>query len=148
MPFFKAIKKGKDFEWTPECEQSFQELKTYLQFPQLLALPVAGDVLQLYLAVSESELRSVLIREEDKVQQPVYYISRVMRGAKTRYPQTRKLVFSLIVVARKLKPYFEAYPVEVITDQPLQQISENPSWLGRIVKCAIELTEFDLRYKL
>ncbi|GAA0155560.1 hypothetical protein LIER_13262 [Lithospermum erythrorhizon] len=46
--------------------------------------PVAGDVLQLYLVVSKSALNNVLIREEDKVQKPVYYVSRVMRGAETR----------------------------------------------------------------
>ncbi|GAA0143687.1 hypothetical protein LIER_35791 [Lithospermum erythrorhizon] len=86
----------------------------------------SGFALQLYLAVSESALSSVLIRKEEKVQRPVYYVSRV---------------------ARKLKPYFEAHPVEVITDQPLRQIMENPSRSGRIVKWAIELSEFDLRYK-
>ncbi|GAA0169505.1 hypothetical protein LIER_23974 [Lithospermum erythrorhizon] len=53
-PFFKAIKKLKEFDWTPDCEQSFQELKKYLQSPQLLVWPVARDVLQLYLAVLES----------------------------------------------------------------------------------------------
>ncbi|GAA0157159.1 hypothetical protein LIER_14483 [Lithospermum erythrorhizon] len=47
LPFFKAIKKERDFEWIPECEKSFQESKAYLQFPQLLAQPVEGDVLQL-----------------------------------------------------------------------------------------------------
>ncbi|GAA0170813.1 hypothetical protein LIER_24994 [Lithospermum erythrorhizon] len=64
LPFFKAIKKGQDFEWTLECEKSFQELKAYLQSPELLARPVAGDVLQLYLAISELAQSSVLIREE------------------------------------------------------------------------------------
>ncbi|GAA0170812.1 hypothetical protein LIER_24993 [Lithospermum erythrorhizon] len=58
-----------------------------------------------------------------------------------------KLVFSLIVAARKLKRYFEVHPMEVITDQPLPQILENPSLSGRMVKWAIELSEFDLRYK-
>ncbi|GAA0143724.1 hypothetical protein LIER_04337 [Lithospermum erythrorhizon] len=52
--------------------------------PQLLARPVAGDILQLYLAISEHALSSVLIKEEEKVQRPVYYISRVMGGAETR----------------------------------------------------------------
>ncbi|GAA0170687.1 hypothetical protein LIER_41005 [Lithospermum erythrorhizon] len=70
LPFFKSIKKGRDFEWTPEYEQSFQEPKAYLQSPQLLARLVAGDVLQLYLVVSESALSSVLIREEDKGDTP------------------------------------------------------------------------------
>ncbi|GAA0167864.1 hypothetical protein LIER_22707 [Lithospermum erythrorhizon] len=58
---------------------------------------VAGDVLQLYLAVSESALSSFLIREEERVQRPVYYVSWVMRGAETMYLLTEKLVFSPIV---------------------------------------------------
>ncbi|GAA0160985.1 hypothetical protein LIER_17411 [Lithospermum erythrorhizon] len=102
--------------------------------------------LQLFLTVLESALSSVLIREEEKVQRPVYYVSLVMRGAETKYPLMEKFVFSLIVAARKLKTYFEAYPVELITDQPLRKILENPSRSGRIVKWAIELSEFDLRY--
>ncbi|GAA0147073.1 hypothetical protein LIER_06864 [Lithospermum erythrorhizon] len=90
---------------------------------------------------SESALSSVLIREEDKVQRPVYYVSRVIRGVETRYYMTKKLVFALIVATRKLKPYFEAHLVEVITNQPLRKILENPSRSGRIVKWAIELSE-------
>ncbi|GAA0153148.1 hypothetical protein LIER_11460 [Lithospermum erythrorhizon] len=104
LPFFKAIKKGKDFQWTEDCPQSFQELKSYLQSPQLLTRPVVGDLLQLYLAVLEHALSSMLINEEGKVQRSVYYVSRVMRGVETRCPLTEKLVFSLIVAAQKLKP--------------------------------------------
>ncbi|GAA0162290.1 hypothetical protein LIER_18414 [Lithospermum erythrorhizon] len=37
LSFFKAIEKGKDFEWTEDCEQSFQELKAYVQSQHLLA---------------------------------------------------------------------------------------------------------------
>ncbi|GAA0160993.1 hypothetical protein LIER_17415 [Lithospermum erythrorhizon] len=66
LPFNKIIKKGREFEWNLECEQSFQELKAYLQSSQLLARPVAGDVLQLYLVVSESALSSILIRKEGR----------------------------------------------------------------------------------
>ncbi|GAA0169816.1 hypothetical protein LIER_40834 [Lithospermum erythrorhizon] len=63
LPFFKAIKKGKEFEWPPEYEKSYEKLKVYIQSPQLLAQPVEGDVLQLYLAVSKSALSSVLIQQ-------------------------------------------------------------------------------------
>ncbi|GAA0168949.1 hypothetical protein LIER_23534 [Lithospermum erythrorhizon] len=70
----------------------------------------ASDVLQLYLAVSESAISSILLREEAKIQGPVYYVSKIItRGAKTMYPQTEKLVYALIVAARKFKPYFEAH---------------------------------------
>ncbi|GAA0184542.1 hypothetical protein LIER_31830 [Lithospermum erythrorhizon] len=139
--------KRREFEWTLECEKSFQELKAYLQSPQLLAQSVVGDILQLYLPVSESALSSVLIWEEEKVQKLIYYVSRVMRGAATRYPLMKKPVYALVVVVQKLKPYIEAHPAEVITDQPLRKILEDPSRSGHIVKCAIELSKFDLRYR-
>ncbi|GAA0185227.1 hypothetical protein LIER_32515 [Lithospermum erythrorhizon] len=71
-----------------------------------------------------------------------------MRGAETGSPVTEKLVFALVVVARKLKPYFEEHPVEVVTDKPVRQILENSSCSGRIVKWGIELSEFDLRRSL
>ncbi|GAA0148977.1 hypothetical protein LIER_36838 [Lithospermum erythrorhizon] len=109
---------------------SFQELKAYLQSPQLLAQSVKGEIVQLYLAVSESALSSVLVREEKKVPRPVYYVSRVMRGAEMRYRLTERLVYALIVAAGKLKPYFEAYPMEVVTDQPLRKILKTLAGLG------------------
>ncbi|GAA0168611.1 hypothetical protein LIER_23287 [Lithospermum erythrorhizon] len=83
--------------------------------PTVVGLTSAGDVLQRYCAVSESSLSSVLVRDEAKVQRPVYYVSRVMRGADTSNPSTDKLVYALVVAPRKLKPYFEARPVEVGT---------------------------------
>ena len=47
-----------------------------------------------------------LVREEDKVQKPVYYASWALRGAKERYPPMEKLVFALVTTAHKLKLYF------------------------------------------
>ncbi|GAA0149341.1 hypothetical protein LIER_08544 [Lithospermum erythrorhizon] len=44
--------------------------------------------------------------------------NRVIRGAETRYPQTGKLVYALIV-APEAQAYFDAQPVEVVTDYPL-----------------------------
>ncbi|KAL5549419.1 hypothetical protein UlMin_004650 [Ulmus minor] len=65
QPFFRALCKGKDFSWTAECEQSFQELKTYLGRPPLLSKPQEGKSLILYLAVSKGAVSSALIREEE-----------------------------------------------------------------------------------
>ena len=52
-----------------------------------------------------------------------------------------------MVVARKLRPYFQAFPVSVITNQPLRQTLHKPDASGRLVKWAIELSEFDIDYK-
>ena len=62
-------------------------LKEYPGKPPLLSKPVEGEPLFLYLAVSEYAILGALIREEEKVQWPVYYISKWLIGAKMRYPE-------------------------------------------------------------
>ena len=79
-----------------------------------------GEELFLYLAVSSAAVSAALVREEEKVQKPVYYVSRALRGAEERYPLMEKLAFALVTAARKFKPYFQAYIVIILTDNPLR----------------------------
>ena len=78
LPFFKVLKKA--FEWTNECQETFQDLKVYLTTALLLSPSVLGEELYLYLAVSLHAVSSVLIKEEEKVQKPMYYTSWALRG--------------------------------------------------------------------
>ena len=73
LPFFKTLKKA--FAWTEECETAFQELKRYLCNPPLLSPSKEGEDLFLYLAVSLTAVSAALIREENRLQLLVYYIS-------------------------------------------------------------------------
>ncbi|KAL5539243.1 hypothetical protein UlMin_045288 [Ulmus minor] len=111
QPFFRALRKGKDFSWTAECEQSFQELKTYLGRPPLLSKPQEGESLILYLAVSKGAVSSALVREKEGVQWPIYYTSKSLLDAETRYPEVEKLALALMIAACKLRPYFQAYTI-------------------------------------
>ncbi len=104
LPFFKTLKKA--FTWTDECQQAFEELKSYLTTPPLLSPSKQGEELYLYLAVSPTTVSLALVREENRQQFPIYYISRAFRGAEERYPPMEKLSFALITAARKLRPYF------------------------------------------
>ena len=122
-------------------------LKTYLSSPPILVSPSEGVLLTLYLAVSDFSTSVVLVRDKDRVQQPVYYCSRALRGAKERYPKMEKLVLALVTVARKLRPYFQAYTIEISTKYPMKQVLHKPETSGRLMKWAIELSEFDIRYK-
>ena len=58
-----------------------------------------------------------------------------------------KLALVLITVARKLKPYFQAHIIVILTDQPLKKAMSNPEAAGRIALWAIELSEFDVQYR-
>ena len=73
FPFFKTLKQA--FIWTDECEATFQELKRYLSNPPLLSPSKEGEDLFLYLVVSTTAVSAALIKEENRIQCPVYYIN-------------------------------------------------------------------------
>ena len=101
---------------------AFDNLKAYLSSPPLLSPSKPGEELYLYLAVSQAAVSATLVREEDGSQRPVYFTSRALRGAEEKYPQMEKLAFALITAARKLKPYFQAHTIVVLTDKPLKRV--------------------------
>ena len=107
-------------------------MKAYLSAPPLLSPSQPGEKLFLYLAVSPAAVSAALIREEEKVQKPVYYASRALCGAEKRYPPMEKLAFALVMAARKLKPYFQTHTVVVLTDRPLGRAMSNPDAVGRL----------------
>ena len=119
LPFFKVLRKA--FEWIDECQKAFQDLKDYLTMAPLLSPSVQGKELYLYLAVSPYAVSSTLIRNEGKVQKPMYYTSRALRGAEGRYPLIEKLAFALITTSRKLRHYFQVHVINVMTDHPLKK---------------------------
>ena len=49
------------------------------------------------------------------VQHPVYFISEVLRPSKMKYPQVQKLLYVVLLTARKLHHYFDDHKVIVVT---------------------------------
>ncbi|KAL5744720.1 hypothetical protein ACOSQ2_027836 [Xanthoceras sorbifolium] len=147
LPFFKALKKNSSSQWTPECESAFKELKSYLAEPPMLSKPQNGETLYLYLAVSTVAVSSALIREEDGIQRAVYYVSKALTDPETRYTEVEKIVLALITSARRLRPYFQAHLITVLTNYPLRQVMQKLEASGRMIKWSVELSEFDLTYK-
>ena len=131
LSFCKTLKKA--FEWTDECQKTFEELKIYLTSPPLLSLSKPDEELSLYLAVSITNVNSALIREEDRIQLPIYYTNRAIQGVEERYPLMQKLAFALITATHKLKPYFQAHTIVVQTDKPLWKAMNNPEAARQLV---------------
>ena len=80
------------------------------------------------------------------MQKPIYYTSRALWGTEERYPPMEKLAFALVTTARKLKPYFQAHTVIVLTEKPLRRAMSNLEATRRMVLWMIELSEFDIQY--
>ena len=85
-------------------------------------------------------MSATLIREEAKKQLPVYYVSQAFQGAESNYPRIEKISFALIVASCKLRQYFQANPILVMTDQPIKKSMNKLEAVGRMVQWAIELS--------
>ena len=65
-----------------------------------------------------------------------------MAGSKLLYSEFEKIVYAVIMSARKLRHYFKAHKIIVVTDQPLHDLFNNREASVRIAKWASELSEF------
>jgi hypothetical protein len=136
----------KALEWSDECEEAFSQLKKYMTSSSLLSRTILGEVLYLYLAISPTTISVDLIREDEGVQKPVYFVSKALHEAKERYSQIEKLAFALVMASRKLRPYFQAHTIRVLIEYPLRKVMQKLDLSGRLANWAIELGQFDLEF--
>ena len=57
------------------------------------------------------------------------------------------LAFVLITASRKLRHYFQAHVINVMTDHPLKKAMNKLEAAGQLIQWAIELSEFNIKYR-
>ena len=134
LPFYNLLKRREKFSWDEVSEKAFAELKQYLTTPPVLVKPENGETLYLYIAVSGSAVSGVLVKDDRGGQKPIFYISKSLVEAETRYPTMEKAAFAVVTSARKLRPYFQSHTIAVLTDQPLRTALHSPNQSGRMAK--------------
>nr|GEV56697.1 reverse transcriptase domain-containing protein [Tanacetum cinerariifolium] len=125
LPLFKTLKrciKKSNFHWTSDAKQAFKQLKQHLTKLPMLVAPKPKEELIMYLSASYGAISTVLMTERDTVQTLVYFVSRVLQAIELNYTPMEKLVLALVCAAKRLRRYFQAHPIMVITDQPIKQI--------------------------
>ena len=144
-PFFLLLHKWKEFEWSEECVVAFQELKRYLSHPPIMSSPVVDEVLFAYLTALYA-ISIVLIRVDNGIQRPVYYVSKSLNEAEVHYLPLEKAILAVVHATRKLPHYFQAHTVVVLTQLPLKSVLRSVDYIGRIAKWGTILGAFDIKY--
>jgi len=109
----------------------------------MLCKPQLGTPLRLYFVVTERAINSVLVQEQDQVQKPFYFVSKVLQGSEVRYQALEKETLAVVFSARRLRRYFQSFTVVVMTDLPIRKV-QKPDVAGRMVRWVVELSKFDV----
>jgi ribonuclease HI len=144
--FTPLLKKGVKYEWTDERQQTFQQLQRVMANLPTVKAPFPGVSLQLYLASNDKAIR-VLVAQEDKegVEQPIYYVSRALRDAETRYARAELACLSLVYATQKLRHYFMAHTVHLMTkSHPIRTLLRRPVLSGRLAQWLLQLSEYEI----
>ena len=104
MPLVK-IKSTSDFTWGQEQQKAFDELKQYLSSPPVLVPPQLDQSFIVYLSADEVSIGSVLIQEFQGKERVVFYLSRRLLDAETRYSEMERLCLRLYFSCTKLQHY-------------------------------------------
>ena len=94
----------------PEQSKAFNKFKKYLASQLMVTVLELDAPLLLYVAASNFTVSGVLVQERQQdtriIQQPIYYISEALSGAKLNYSEIEKIAYAIVVSSRKLKHYF------------------------------------------
>ncbi|XP_028055176.1 uncharacterized protein LOC114259368 [Camellia sinensis] len=114
-PFGSLLKGDAKFEWNQVHQKTFERIKAALTSPQTMIAPQPGVPLMLYLTSTPKSIGALLVQDVDGAERPVYYISRKIRGVEVRYTPIERHCLALVFTAQKLRHYFLAHQIQIVT---------------------------------
>lgn len=114
----------------------------------ILAVPIKGKPLILYIAVGDNSLGALLAQKnEEEKENALYYLSRTLVGAEFNYSAIEKICLALIFAVKKLRHYCLSHQITLISRaDPIKFLMNRPMLSGRLAKWALLLSEFDITY--
>ena len=106
QPFTRLMKKGSSFVWDQACQEAYEDIKRYLTKPPVLVAPTSGKPFLLYVKAIDHSLGALLAQKDDYGhKQAIYYLSRTLIGAESRYNPIEKECLALVFAVQKTRHY-------------------------------------------
>jgi hypothetical protein len=148
-PLTSLTKKEKSFEWTPECEHAFKELKQRFVEAPVLTMPDQDQPFYLETDASAFASGGVLMQKDDNGHlHPCGYLSRTFNETEQRYQIYDRELLALIRALDEWKVYLEGarHTVTVYIDHDnLRYFRSGQTLNKRQARWSLYLSQFPLQ---
>jgi len=150
MPLTNLIKEfnaTKKFQWTSECDSSFQELKTILTTPPLLSHFNENRETRVYTDASNFAIAAVMTQydTETSTEHPIQYLSRKLKPNEINYSVSEKEFLALVYALVKWREFLYGRKVKVFTDHSaLQYYKSFKGASSRLTRLSNLICDYDL----
>uniref|UniRef100_A0A2N9HE18 RNA-directed DNA polymerase n=1 Tax=Fagus sylvatica TaxID=28930 RepID=A0A2N9HE18_FAGSY len=144
--FAPLLKKGASFHWSTECQEAFEKVQNIMTKLPTVCAPISGKSLRLYLASNSQAIGALIAQENDNgVEQPIYYVSRTLKDAESRYSGAERSCLALIYASQRLRHYFLAHKVQLMTkSHPIRSLLQRPVLSGRLAQWLLQLSQYEI----
>ena len=146
--FYALMRKNTKYEWTQQCQKSFEMLKTSLMTDPILTYPDPNLPHVLFMDASKYAWACVLTQEkthtleekETKLLYPITYMSGLFRGSQLNWACLTKEAYAIYMSIKKLTYYLEDADITLGSDHlPLKKFLAKNTLNSKVNNWAIEI---------
>lgn len=150
-PLTDLISPKVEFEWSPECRESFHKLKCFLTSEPVLKTPDFNKAFQVQVDASGTGVGAVLLQEDEGsgVLHPVSYMSHKFKSHQRAYSTVEKELLALVQALEKWDVYLgQSTPITVYSDHsPLQFLARMRNKNQRLTRWSLFLQKYNIEVK-
>lgn len=150
-PLYKLMCKDTKWEWSKECQRSFETLKRQLSSNPVMGYPDVNREFVLYTDMSNARIAGILSQaDKDDVLRVIGFYSRSLLPAEVNYSASERECLALVDSIKHFKPYLVNAHFKAITDhQSLVWLGKQQNVGQRLTRWSIELQQysFDVIYR-
>jgi hypothetical protein len=147
-PLENLLKKAEMFQWTPECDKSFETLKEKIITTLILIFPNQENEFHIHVDALGIFLGAILTQPGDgAMDHPIYFVSRKLSQEKHNYTTTEREGLAMIYDLQKFRHYLLGSHFKFFTDHSaLKYLVNKPMLEGTICRWLLLFQEFSFEF--
>ncbi|CAM8889844.1 unnamed protein product [Rhodiola kirilowii] len=148
LPLSSLLQKDVPFEFTKECKEAFDELKSALTSTPIIRAPDWSKGFEIMCDASDYAVGAVLGQRDEKKPVVIYYASRTLDSAQRNYSTTKKELLAVVFALEKFRSYLFGTKVIVYSDHAaIRYLMTKKEAKPRLIRWILLLQEFDVEIK-